>query len=158
MNERVDREPVAFGSGGVTLAGYLYRPASEPAGAGQSDPTERRPGAAGRRGIWRTPDSSAVRVDDQRAVGGRARVRQRRARGSGGSGSTAATMSVTTWATASTVPNGSTHGCLSQGKRSQIYRGHAVAHTPISAVTAGYRTRPTRSHPVGRAIRPSLGR
>jgi hypothetical protein len=25
MNERVDREPVAFGSGGVTLAGYLYR-------------------------------------------------------------------------------------------------------------------------------------
>ncbi len=32
MNERVDREPVAFGSAGVTLAGYLYRPAGQPTG------------------------------------------------------------------------------------------------------------------------------
>jgi hypothetical protein len=33
MNERVDREQVTFESDGVGLAGYLYRPAGQPAGA-----------------------------------------------------------------------------------------------------------------------------
>ena len=32
MNERVDREQVAFESEGVTLTGYLYRPAAQPTG------------------------------------------------------------------------------------------------------------------------------